>query len=191
MFSGARVQAVRRFNRYYTKVLGVLAEGLNQTPYTLTETRVLFELNQRDSTEVTALRKDLDLDAGYLSRLLAKFETEGLVSRGKSASDGRRQLVSLTETGRQTMAMLDERSDEEIGSLLAPLSESDQRAVVQAMAVIHDKLGIRYMNCGDWVESCTALAETYEGEFELIRWTSTAAQSPARGSAPQREPAMA
>src|ERR1041384_7767060 len=100
MVPEGRIQAVRQFNRYYTKILGVLDEGINQTPYTLTETRVLFELSRRENTEVTALRKDLGLDAGYLSRLLARFESDGLISRGKSTSDGRRQWAGLTDAGR-------------------------------------------------------------------------------------------
>jgi DNA-binding MarR family transcriptional regulator/GNAT superfamily N-acetyltransferase len=138
--SDARVQAVRRFNRYYTRVLGVLDEGLNQTPYSLTEARVLFELSQHDSVEVTALRTDLGLDAGYLSRLLARFEKDGLVSRGRSETDGRRQLVGLTDAGRQVMAVLNERSDEQIGSLLAPLSDEEQTELVRAMDVIRGRL---------------------------------------------------
>jgi DNA-binding MarR family transcriptional regulator/GNAT superfamily N-acetyltransferase len=140
MVPGARVQAVRQFNRYYTKILGVLDEGINQTPYTLTETRVLFELSRRENTEVTALRKDLDLDAGYLSRLLARFESDGLISRGKSATDGRRQLASLTESGRSTMAMLNERSDKQVCEMLKDLSEEDQVKLVDAMGMILHKL---------------------------------------------------
>lgn len=140
MVSDARVQAVRRFNRFYTRVLGVLAEGLNDTPYSLTETRVLFELSQRDGTEVTSLRRDLGLDPGYLSRLLARFESDGLVRREKSPADARRQVAALTESGRATMRMLNERSDAQVHALLDPLSEEDQRKLVAAMDVIRHRL---------------------------------------------------
>lgn len=140
MVPDARVQSVREFNRFYTRILGVLAEGLMETPYSLTESRVLFELSQRDDTEVTALRRDLGLDAGYLSRLLARFESDGLIFRGRSASDARRQVAGLTESGRATMKMLNERSDAQVHALLDPLGEEDQRKLVAAMDAIRQRL---------------------------------------------------
>nr|WP_042184731.1 helix-turn-helix domain-containing GNAT family N-acetyltransferase [Kibdelosporangium sp. MJ126-NF4] len=140
MVPDERVQSVRAFNRFYTRVLGVLAEGLNDTPYSLTETRVLFELSQRESTEVTQLRRDLGLDAGYLSRLLARFDSDGLVSRDKSTADGRRQVAALTDAGRTTMKMLNERSEAEVHRLLDPLGEGEQREIVKAMDVIRQRI---------------------------------------------------
>ncbi|MBP2321935.1 DNA-binding MarR family transcriptional regulator/GNAT superfamily N-acetyltransferase [Kibdelosporangium banguiense] len=140
MVPGGRIQAVRQFNRFYTKVLGVLDEGLHQTPYTLTETRVLFELSQQENTEVTALRKDLNLDAGYLSRMLTRFEGDGLISRGKSTTDGRRQWAGLTDSGRKTMALLNERSNAQVHEMLDNLSEKDQSELVDAMTVIQHRL---------------------------------------------------
>ena len=136
----SRISAVRRFNRGYTKILGMLAEGLVDTPYSLTEARVLFELNQRDNTEVTALRTELDLDAGYLSRLLARFETDGLITRGKSAADGRRQVIDLTEPGRTAAKMLDERANDQVRDLLDRLTDDDQRKLVAAMDLIRERL---------------------------------------------------
>src|SRR5213596_1258543 len=88
-----QVAAVREFNRFYTNVIGLLREGLLDTPYSLTEARVLFELAHEEAVEAAALRRWLDIDAGYLSRLLAGFEAGGLVSRTRSAADGRRQVV--------------------------------------------------------------------------------------------------
>jgi DNA-binding MarR family transcriptional regulator/GNAT superfamily N-acetyltransferase len=140
MVLAAHIHAVRRFNRCYTKILGMLAEGLVETPYSLTEARVLFELNQQDNTEVTELRRELDLDAGYLSRLLARFETDGLVTRGRSATDGRRQVIDLTETGRMAAKMLAERTNEQVGALLGRMSEDDQQKVVDAMETIRERL---------------------------------------------------
>ena len=105
-----RISAVRAFNRSYTKFLGALNEHLLSTPYSLTEARVLFELGQRDETEVAELRRVIGLDAGYLSRLLGRFEDSGLVRRERSSSDARRQLIRLTAEGRDTFRVLDTKS---------------------------------------------------------------------------------
>jgi DNA-binding MarR family transcriptional regulator/GNAT superfamily N-acetyltransferase len=134
------VAAVRAFNRFYTRLLGLLEEGLLHSPYTLTEVRVLFELSSRGSTEVADLRRALDLDAGYLSRMLARLDAEGLVSRQRSADDARRQTVALTEQGRRTFAELDARSSDQIRVLLDKLSEVDRRRLVGAMATIRELL---------------------------------------------------
>jgi DNA-binding MarR family transcriptional regulator/GNAT superfamily N-acetyltransferase len=136
-----RVAAVRSFNRFYTGVIGVLTDGLLRTPYTLTEARVLFELAQRDRTEVPALRRTLGLDPGYLSRILARFEADALVERGRSPRDARAQVVALTESGRGAFATLDARSTEEITALLGRLPDTDQRRLLGAMATIERLLG--------------------------------------------------
>src|SRR2546422_11296207 len=108
------VAEVREFNRFYTATIGVLHDGLLRTPYSLTEARIIFELAQRDETEVTDLRRRLSLDAGYLSRILARFAIDGLVVRTRSATDGRRQVIRLTPAGRAAYELLDERSATEI-----------------------------------------------------------------------------
>src|SRR6266581_5191707 len=95
-----RVAALRAFNRFYTKVIGVLREGLLRTPYSLTEARVLYELGQVAEADVADLRRALDLDRGYLSRILTRFEGDGLVARSRSAADGRRQVIRLCDRGR-------------------------------------------------------------------------------------------
>src|SRR5256885_7861990 len=95
-----RVDAVRAFNRFYTRVIGVLDDGLLRTDYSLTEARVLYELAQTGSLEVGTLRDLVAIDAGYLSRILARFEEKGLVRRGPSAQDARRRVVRLTARGR-------------------------------------------------------------------------------------------
>jgi DNA-binding MarR family transcriptional regulator/GNAT superfamily N-acetyltransferase len=130
------VAVIRAFNRFYTTVIGLLGEGLLRTPYSLTEARVVFELAQRDATDAADLRRILDIDAGYLSRILARFETDGIVTRERSTLDGRRQVVRLTDQGHAVFAMLDARSAEEIRELLAGVREEDQRRLVGAMGTI-------------------------------------------------------
>ncbi|MGH3239401.1 MAG: bifunctional helix-turn-helix transcriptional regulator/GNAT family N-acetyltransferase [Spirillospora sp.] len=143
------VGTVRTFNRFYTGVIGVLGEGLVRSPYSLTEARVIFELAQREDTEVLALRRALGLDAGYLSRMLARFETDGLVARERSPGDARRQVVRLTPQGREVFAMLDERSVAEIRVLLDGLPPADRHRLLAAMRTVHGILGDRQRRLDD------------------------------------------
>ncbi len=134
------VAEVREFNRFYTTTIGVLREGLLRTPYSLTEARVLFELAQRDETEVAGLRRELGVDAGYLSRILARFATDGVVERTRSAIDARRLVIRLTPAGRAAYRLLDERSRTEIQRMLDRLPATDQRRLLHAMATIRGLL---------------------------------------------------
>ena len=135
-----RVAAVRAFNRFYTARIGVLRDGLLRTPHSLTEARVLYELGQREVTEVADLRRELDIDAGFLSRLLARLQRDGLVARERSTDDARRQRIRLTEEGAAAFAELDRRSADEIGAVLDALPEDDQQRLVAAMDTVHDVL---------------------------------------------------
>jgi DNA-binding MarR family transcriptional regulator/predicted GNAT family acetyltransferase len=135
-----RISSVRAFNRSYTKFLGALNGHLLSTPYSLTEARVLFELGQRDETEVSELRRVIGLDAGYLSRLLGRFEESGLLRREKSPSDARRQLIRLTTKGRDTFRVLDTKSVAQIRALLGDLTDEEQRRLVDAMDMIRRRL---------------------------------------------------
>jgi DNA-binding MarR family transcriptional regulator/GNAT superfamily N-acetyltransferase len=136
-----RVDAVRGFNRFYTTLIGVVSEGLVGTPYSLTEARLIFELAQREACEVTALRRTLDLDAGYLSRILSRFDADGLVRRERAPDDARRQVARLTERGHEVYRELDARSGAQIETILAALPEDDQRRLVGAMDAIKGILG--------------------------------------------------
>ena len=134
------VRAVRAFNRFYTSTIGLLRGKYLGTPHSLTEGRILFELAQRESTDVTGLRRVADIDAGYLSRILARFEADGLISRERSAADGRRQVITLTGAGRTAVASLDARSAEQTASMLAGVPAEDRRRLLEAMRVITDVL---------------------------------------------------
>jgi DNA-binding MarR family transcriptional regulator/GNAT superfamily N-acetyltransferase len=138
---GRRVEDVRRFNRFYTKQIGVLNEGLLNSPFSLTQARVLYELAHRRQPRATALGKDLGLDAGYLSRILRDFEDRRLIARKPSQTDGRQSELSLTPRGRRTFAPLDARSHQEVGAMLARLSIADQRRLLEAMRTIETVLG--------------------------------------------------
>jgi DNA-binding MarR family transcriptional regulator/GNAT superfamily N-acetyltransferase len=133
-----QVAAVREFNRFYTNVIGLLREGLLDTPYSLTEARVLFELAREDAVEAAALRRRLDIDAGYLSRLLAGFEAGGLVRRTRSPADGRRQVIGLTGAGRAAFTDLDARSAGQIRALLAALTPDGRQRLTGSMAAIRE-----------------------------------------------------
>src|SRR6185436_6910065 len=116
-------------------------EGLLQSPFSLAEARVLYEVAHRDRPAAAELGKDLGLDAGYLSRILRGLRRRGLVDRRPSEADGRRSLLGLTRSGRAAFATLDERSRTEIGALLGPLAPRDQGRLVEAMRTIEDLLG--------------------------------------------------
>ena len=135
-----RVDALRAFTRFYTNIIGVLQEGLLKTPYSLTEARVIFELAQRPETEVAELRRSLDVDAGYLSRILSRFESDRLIAKDRSPADGRRSVITLTRSGHKVFEMLNQRSAEENQRLMARLSNEDQRRLLDAMRVIRDLL---------------------------------------------------
>jgi DNA-binding MarR family transcriptional regulator/GNAT superfamily N-acetyltransferase len=133
-----RVRAVRAFSRFYTNRIGLLREGLLDSPYSLTEARIVFELAQRDSTHLGDLRRTLDIDAGYLSRILNRFESDALIKRERSTSDGRRQIVRLTAQGRAAFKMLDARSIKQIREILIAHSDEEQRRLVEAMKTIQE-----------------------------------------------------
>ncbi|HEX2510248.1 MAG TPA: helix-turn-helix domain-containing GNAT family N-acetyltransferase [Microvirga sp.] len=128
------VDAVRRFTRFYTSRLGVLQEGLLDSGFSLTEARVLYELANRDRPTAKELAGDLELDPGYLSRILKRFEEHGLLERARSESDARQAHLVLTATGRAAYAPLNERSREQVARLLSHLSETDRRRLVGALS---------------------------------------------------------
>ncbi|WP_434589708.1 bifunctional helix-turn-helix transcriptional regulator/GNAT family N-acetyltransferase [Streptomyces sp. A5-4] len=136
------IHEIRAFNRFYTNLIGALDYGKHlRAPYTLTESRVLYELAHSPRTDAVDLRVSLSLDAGYLSRLLTRFERAGLVERGPSTTDARRQRVTLTPGGREAAALLDERSRAAVGSLLSGVPPEDRPRLATAMRTVRDILG--------------------------------------------------
>ena len=136
-----RVEAVRRFNRFYTQQIGVLREGLLRSPYSLTEVRVLYEISRRDDPTAAEMCKDLGLDAGYLSRILRDFARKGFVEKRPSKSDGRQSLLRLTKTGEKEFAALNARQDEEVSAMLNNLSPEDHARLIEAMRTMQGLLG--------------------------------------------------
>ena len=139
----ARVAAVRRFNRFYTKQIGLLHEGYLESPFSLSEVRVLYELAHREKPTAAELGRELGLDAGYLSRILRGFERRHLVERTASKADGRQSHLALTKRGRAAFAPLQARSHSDIGAMLGKLSGADQKRVLEAMNTIEGRLGAR------------------------------------------------
>jgi len=139
----ARVADVRRFNRFYTRQIGLLREAYLDSPFSLSETRVLYELAHRERPTATELGRDLGLDAGYLSRILRGFQKRGLLKRTQSEHDGRQSHLALTPRGQAAFAPLNTRSRDEIGAMLGTLPASEQTRLVQAMHTIEGILGAR------------------------------------------------
>jgi len=135
----AQVKAVRGFNRFYTQRIGVLDPYLG-SEFSLTEVRVLYELAHRDQPTATELGRDLALDAGYLSRILRRFETRGWLARVPSPADARQSLLKLTEPGYRAFAPLQQKSRDEAAALLAGLPEAARDKLIGAMGTVRQLL---------------------------------------------------
>jgi DNA-binding MarR family transcriptional regulator/N-acetylglutamate synthase-like GNAT family acetyltransferase len=168
------IDTIRAFNRFYTRQIGLLEEGYLHSDFTLTEARVLYELAHRDKPTAAQIGASLGLDAGYLSRILAKFDRRRLVKRTDSKVDDRAVHLALTAAGRKALEPLDNAAREHIGGLLQPLDARDVGAVTSAMAVVQRVLGgakgsgkdyrLRDLQIGDigWVTHRQAVLYTQE-----------------------------
>jgi len=134
--SATRVDAVRRFNRLYTRRIGVLQDGYLDSPFSLVEVRVLYELAHRNQATASELVRELELDPGYLSRIVRKFHEGGLLDRTRSERDGRETHLSLTAAGCQTLEPLEASARQQIGALLARLPEAQQQRLIACMGSI-------------------------------------------------------
>lgn len=130
------VATVRRFNRFYTNRMGLLAEGLLNSPFSLTEARIIYELATREGLTATEIGRDLGLDAGYLSRILKGFDRQGLIERTPADQDGRQRVLTLTEAGRAAFAPLDAASRSEIGTLLREIGSAEAEDLMAAMETV-------------------------------------------------------
>jgi DNA-binding MarR family transcriptional regulator/N-acetylglutamate synthase-like GNAT family acetyltransferase len=139
--SDDQISAVRAFNRFYTRKLGVLDQHLMKSPFSLSEARVLYELAHRDDLSAKEIGSELGLDAGYLSRIVQNFDEGGLITRKPLASDRRQNRLALTAKGRQAFAKLDRSSHDEVGAMLAALPRGASGQLIGAMATIERLLG--------------------------------------------------
>jgi DNA-binding MarR family transcriptional regulator/ribosomal protein S18 acetylase RimI-like enzyme len=133
-----QIERVRAFNRDYTRLIGVLSEGLLDSPHSLTEVRVMYEIAHRRDVTAAELADELSVDRGYLSRLLKGLESKKILARTVSAEDGRRQHLRLTAAGKQVLAPLERRSNEQVKVMLTTLDEKRRGAVLEAMELIRD-----------------------------------------------------
>lgn len=136
-----RIEAVRRFNRFYTRQIGLLQDGLLRSPFTLSEARIIYELAHQEGATATQLVEELGLDAGYLSRILRSLQERGVLERTPVATDRRQYLLKLTEQGAAAFGELNAASRSEIDGMLSVLANVDQDRLVRAMATIEALLG--------------------------------------------------
>jgi DNA-binding MarR family transcriptional regulator len=137
------VEAVRRFNRFYTGRVGILPEDYLGSSHSLAEARVIFELGTRRSATATELGRAMDVDLGYLSRLVHALKRRGLLGGRRSPEDARRTVLTLTPKGLRTFQALDARSRKEIGAVLDGLSQGERASLVGAMGTVERLLGGR------------------------------------------------
>jgi DNA-binding MarR family transcriptional regulator/GNAT superfamily N-acetyltransferase len=174
-----RIAAVRRFSRFYTRQLGLLQESLVHTRFSLSEARVLYELAHREQITASELAADLDLDHGYLSRILRRFADDGLLKKVRAADDGRQSVISITAKGRKAFAPLNKNSHAQVAAMLDRLDSAGQQRVVGAMAAIERLLDaapkpvptiiLRPHEAGDmgWVISANAAIYAKEYGWDL------------------------
>jgi DNA-binding MarR family transcriptional regulator/GNAT superfamily N-acetyltransferase len=167
MASQQTIAAVRRFNRFYTRQIGVLRKNYLDSPYSLGEMRVLYELAQNERLTASDIARTLDLDMGYLSRLLRNFEKRGLINRKTSAADARQSHLALTARGRKMFAPMEQRSQQYAASMLAELDGAQQEQIVSAMTTIESLLaGTAAAKAGD--PAPYILREPRAGDFGWI-----------------------
>ncbi len=135
------VPAVRRFNRFYTTRIGILSQSYLNSPFSLTEVRIFYELAHQKRATATQLATDLKLDAGYLSRILLSFEKRRLIRREPSPTDGRQVHISLTKLGQRAFAPLEKSSNNEVAAMLSKVNPAQQAQLIQSMRTIETILG--------------------------------------------------
>jgi DNA-binding MarR family transcriptional regulator/GNAT superfamily N-acetyltransferase len=158
-----RIAAVRHFNRFYTQRIGVLQDGFAESPFSLTQARVLYEIRQRDGATASDIARGLGLDAGYLSRMLRRFHKLGLIGKRTSATDARQSFLSLTARGRVAFAPLEARTKRQVGAMLRRLTATQQRDLVSALRTAETLLSERAKSVPDVI-----LRQPKPGDFGWI-----------------------
>ena len=161
--SGGQIAKVRAFNRFYTRKLGVLDQQLLKSPFSLSEARVLYELAHREDAAAKEIGIELGLDPGYLSRIVQKFDEDGLITRKPLAADRRQYRLGLTAKGRQAFAKLDRSTHDDVAGMLAALPDGERRRLVGAMAEIERLLD----TSGSWT-SPAILREPGPGDMGWV-----------------------
>ena len=168
----ARAEAIRRFNRFYTRQIGALREHLLQAEFSLSESRILYELGTSAGLTSAELCQMLGLDAGYLSRIISGFEKKGLISKTRSPSDARALLIQLTNAGKAVLASLEQAAREEVMAMLQDMPESRQEQLTQAMQQVQSLLAgndssylLRDPRAGDMGIVVQQQAELYTREY--------------------------
>ncbi|HEV7490543.1 MAG TPA: helix-turn-helix domain-containing GNAT family N-acetyltransferase [Rhodanobacteraceae bacterium] len=146
-----QIEAARRFNRFYTQRIGVLDEGLLESPFSLTEVRVMYELAHRRGVGAADLARELALDKGYLSRILKHFRAKNWLAHSVADDDGRRHVLALTASGRRAFAPLERRSQQQVRAMLAPLGAAQRQRVLDAMRTIEQDLVADHQSAADIV----------------------------------------
>jgi DNA-binding MarR family transcriptional regulator len=168
------IEDIRRFNRFYTRQLGLLNEGLLQSSFSLTEGRVMYELAYKGRTTASELGQELGLDAGYLSRILNGFQKRGLIEKIPSETEGRQSFLSLNRNGQEESATINTRSQAQIEAMLSQLTLQDQARLVRAMGMIEGLLvepKARGLGIGArLVDECILFARR-AGYREIPLWT--------------------
>ena len=173
--SAAQIAAVRRFNRFYTQKLGVLQQAWLDSAFSLTEARMLYEIQRRGRATATDIGRDLDLDAGYMSRIIRRFQKDGLIRKEVSPDDGRQSLLSITAAGQKAFKPLEKRTERDVGDALGKMSAADRDRLVAAMGCIEglmdgapnqaDALVLREPRPGDLGWVVKRHAEIYADEY--------------------------
>ncbi len=170
-----RVTEIRKFNRFYTNIIGLVNQNVLESPYSLAEARVLLEIDAAAACTASNLAEILQIDPGYLSRILRRFKKDGLIETTKSMTDGRSQILSITEKGRATFRQLSDASASQLIQLLEQLPQGAQQTLVQNMAAIQNMLSgqadtsitIRRHRPGDVGYIAYRHGVLYEKEYEL------------------------
>lgn len=133
-----QIKAVREFSRFYTNIIGLLNQHLPDSPFTLPEARILYELNQHQPCTASHLLESLSMDRGYLSRIVAHFEKKKIIARKRSKEDGRAYFLSLTATGKKMFARLDSATQRQVETLLEPMTDAQRKKLLYHMRGIRN-----------------------------------------------------